>query len=342
MKYLIFDDIIFNIQKFGGISSYWREMTFRVEKKNNFKILRTKSSKFNRYLPVVSKTDIFHSSFYRINLSPKVKNVITIHDFIYEFGFLKTLNTIPNILQIKLAISYADAIVCVSENTKKDLFSLYPQTIHHQNVFVIGHGKSFVINKYTSTQQFLPTAFSTCKPQQYILFVGKRLHYKNFQTALLGFHSSSLPKLGFSMICVGSKFLESEEKMIEKLGLKKKVVYFDNVNQENLGYVYKHAFALVYPSLYEGFGLPPLEAMSCGCPVIASNTSSIPEVVGDAGILINPHDVNAIASALEKLLCDETRNYYIAKGLNRAELFSWEKTAQKYTEIYKSLITDSN
>jgi mannosyltransferase len=143
------------------------------------------------------------------------------------------------------------------------------------------------------------------------------------------------------MICIGTKFLDSEDKMIEKLGLKNKVLYFDNVNKENLGYLYQRAFALVYPSLYEGFGLPPLEAMSCGCPVIASNTSSIPEVVADAGILINPYDVNAIATALEKLLSDDIRNYYITKGLDRAELFSWEQTAQKYTEIYKSLMTDS-
>jgi glycosyltransferase involved in cell wall biosynthesis len=341
MNSLLFDDIIFKIQNCGGISNYWREVTLRVEKTNIFNVSRIDSSKLDRYLPTFSQTAIFHSSFYRLNLYPKVKNVITIHDFIYEFGFLKTLNNIPNILQIRTAINYADAIICVSENTKKDLFSLYPQIINHKKVYVIEHGTSFSIDKHTNTKQFLSMKFfDYCKPQRYILFVGKRLQYKNFQAALLGFYRSSLPKLGFSMICVGTKFLQSEEKIIEKLGLKKKVVFFDDVNEQNLGYLYKHAFALVYPSLYEGFGLPPLEAMSCGCPVIASNTSAIPEVVADSGILINPYDINTIASALEKLLSDEIRNNYIVKGLNRAKLFSWEQTAQKYIEIYKSLITD--
>lgn len=173
---------------------------------------------------------------------------------------------------------------------------------------------------------------------RYILFVGNRGSYKNFNLALLGFAKSVLPQMGYSMVCTGSKFLEIEKKLINSLDLKHKVLVFERASHDELNYLYQNAFALVYPSSYEGFGLPPLEAMSCGCPVIASNTSSIPEVVGDAGILLNVQNISSISTALETLLNSEVRNKYITKGIARARLFSWERVAEKHIQIYHSLI----
>lgn len=336
---LHYDDIIYKLQRQGGISRYWQELTTIIRESNIFKITNTKGNNFYRYLPVYTSSDIFHSSYYRlpINTNTNLKKVVTIHDLTYELGFIKSFNKSLNILQLKLAIKTSDAIICVSENTKKDLLLIYPDLINHQNIYTVSHGSSLKFDVNLNLQPPIKIAKSINSIKRYIIFVGKRVKYKNFEAAIIGFFESCLPKLGFSMICVGSKFSETEHKLIKTLNLQDKILVFENATNQELNYLYQNAFALVYPSLYEGFGLPPLEAMNCNCPVIASNTSSIPEVVGNAGILINPYDTKEIASALESLLSNEVRNSYITKGFNRAKLFSWEKNAQKHIEIYQTL-----
>ena len=337
---LHFDDIIYQLQPHGGVSTYWKEITSRIVNTNDFEINRTIGSKITRYLPVYTNTQIFHSSYYRIPLGKSSKTVVTVHDFLYEYGYLQTLNASINIWQMKLAINRADAIICVSENTKKDLLSLYPKLINHPHIYVVGHGANLKIDETLNLKPPNRLLDLGTMSKRYILFVGKRLKYKNFQSAIVAFSKSSLPKLGFSMICVGSNFSDMENQLFEKLGVQSNVniIAFENATNRELNYLYQNAFALVYPSLYEGFGLPPLEAMNCGCPVIASNTSSIPEVVGDAGILVSPEDTEAIAAALEVLLDDNIRDKYISHGLGRAMLFTWEKTAQKHIDIYQSLV----
>lgn len=338
---LHFDDIIYQLQHHGGVSTYWKEITSRIVNTNDFEINRTIGSKITRYLPVHTNAQIFHSSYYRIPLGKNVKTVVTIYDFLYEYGYLPTLNASINIWQMKLAINRADAIICISENTKKDLLSIYPNLINHRHIYAVGLGANLKIDESLNINP--PDRLlniDKTERTRYVLFVGKRLKYKNFQSAIVAFSKSSLPKLGFSMICVGSNFSDTENQLLEKLGVQSNVIALENVTNRELNYLYQNAFALVYPSLYEGFGLPPLEAMNCGCPVIASNTSSIPEVVGDAGILINPEDTDAIASALEVLLDDNIRNKYIGRGLARAMLFTWEKTAQKHIAIYQSLVSN--
>jgi len=336
------DDIIYQLQGKGGISTYWSGLSSIISESQVFQTQHTIGSKITRYLPVCTNAQIFHSSYYRIPLSKNTKQVVTIYDFLYEYGYLKTLNKPINIWQMKLAINTADAIVCISENTKKDLLTLYPDLKDHPKIYVVELAASLKYNE-SLNRETSGRVVDICKNiiHKYVLFVGKRVNYKNFQMALLGFFESSLPKQEFSMICVGSEFSEAEVKQFIKLGLQDKIISVKNATDKELNYLYQNAFALVYPSLYEGFGLPPLEAMNCGCPVIASNTSSIPEVVGDAGILVNPDDTKAIASGLEILLDDNVRHEYINKGLARAMLFTWEKTAQKHIEIYQSLI-DTN
>jgi mannosyltransferase len=339
---LHFDDIIYRLQGKGGISTYWTELSSMISASQGFQIHHTVGRKITRYLPVHTNAQIFHSSYYRIPLGKNVKTVVTIYDFLYEYGYLPTLNASINIWQMKLAINRADAIICISENTKKDLLSLYPNLINHRHIYAVGLGANLKIDESLNINppdRLLDVDKST--RNRYILFVGKRVKYKNFHSAIIAFSKSSLPKLGFSMICVGSNFSDTENQLFEKLGVQSNVLALENITNKELNYLYQNAFSLVYPSLYEGFGLPPLEAMNCGCPVIASNTSSIPEVVGDAGILVNPEDTEAIASALEVLLDDNLRRKYISQGLARAMLFTWENTAQKHIAIYQSLVDNS-
>ena len=336
---LHFDDIIYQLQKAGGVSTYWREITSRVANDPSFTIKRTQGHQWTRYLPIFSTADVFHSSYYRVNVAPKSKSVVTVHDFLYELGYLKSLGKVINEQQIKLSILSADAIICVSNHTKKDLLSLYPRVGDRAHIHVVHNASSFSSSNDCHDLEESSPLYKLVEKNQsrYALFVGKRIGYKNFKNALLGFRESDLSKNKYLMICVGSKFSDFETSYLEKLDLQQQVIATGSVSNDQLRYLYRHAFTLVYPSLYEGFGLPPLEAMSCGCPVIASNRSSLPEVVGDAGILVQPQ-ATAIAKALESLLDESLRNSYIKKGLSQAKLFSWNKSAQKHIEIYQSVI----
>jgi mannosyltransferase len=172
----------------------------------------------------------------------------------------------------------------------------------------------------------------------FILHVGGRLNYKNFRAALIGFAGSALPRQGYSIICTGSRFSVEEEQWLKRLDLHDKAFVLEHAGEDELMYLYQHALALVYPSLYEGFGLPVLEAMSCSCPVIAAPTSSIPELVGSAGLLVDCTDPSRISEALNQLLEKEIRDEYVARGRARAKLYGWERTANEHIQIYKSLV----
>ena len=336
---LLFDDIIYKLQNFGGITNYWREVTTRIAKSNLFKISRIKGNRLTRYFPVQANSDIFHSSYNRIALFSKAINIITVHDFIYELGYLKTSGSKINVYQKKLAINTADVIICVSENTKKDLLMLYPNSTVNSCIYVVEHGSLFASkNLETKKTSKRLISFKQATLNKYILFVGKRTSYKNFPAALSAFAGSSLPKMGYYMACIGAEFSDVEENLLSSLNLQQKVFFLENITDAELKYLYQNAFALVYPSLYEGFGLPALEAMSCGCPVIASQKSSIPEVVANAGVLVDPQDVEAISTAIDSLLDERLRSSYILKGRNRAKLFSWDKAAQKHIQIYQDLL----
>ncbi|MBT6229755.1 MAG: glycosyltransferase family 4 protein, partial [Candidatus Scalindua sp.] len=129
-------------------------------------------------------------------------------------------------------------------------------------------------------------------------------------------------------------------KEVEHRDLKKEILFLGVVKDEDLPMLYNCADIFVYPSLYEGFGLPPLEAMACGIPVITSNTSSLPEVIGNAGIMVDPEDDNSLSEAIFNVLKDEDLRYQMSKnGLKRAKLFSWEKAAKEILEIYDEVLT---
>jgi glycosyltransferase involved in cell wall biosynthesis len=334
-----FDNIIYKLQKNGGASLYWKELVSRVARNAEFKVDFTCGSRYNRLLPVISNSDIFHSSHFRTSCNRKSKIVSTIHDFTYERGLVSgsKIGKEVNIWQRRNAIKLADSIICISENTKKEMLDIYPDSTDKE-IHVIYHGCSFGREIIINVQVTRRLAAFESELNKFVLYVGTRNSYKNFNSALIGFSMSSLAKNDFTFVCTGSNFTEEEAFLIQKLGVDKKVLIFDYATHDELSYLYQNAFALVYPSIYEGFGLPPLEAMNSGSPVIAANSSSIPEVVSDAGILIdNIEDYEAIKNALETLLDEQIRNTYIVKGLNRAKLFTWESSVNQHVKVYQKL-----
>lgn len=232
----------------------------------------------------------------------------------------------------------ADRIIAISESTKKDIIECidYPKDeidviyngVDH-NIFHPMHVPQKFLEKYELNKQ--------CKN---ILYVGAEDARKNLSTLL---KALNLVKKEFSdimFIKVGDPGWHSErhilKKLIKDLDLNAKFVGY--VPEHELPYFYNSADVFVFPSLYEGFGLPPLEAMACGTPVVTSNTSSLPEVVGNAGIMVDPLDVDGFAEAIIKVLDNENlRNTLIQRGLERAREFTWERTAKETLEVYKKL-----
>jgi glycosyltransferase involved in cell wall biosynthesis len=147
---------------------------------------------------------------------------------------------------------------------------------------------------------------------------------------------------GLALCVVGTPFSNTERKLIAELGLVQAIEHYEQVSDAHLAKLYHHSVAFIYPSLYEGFGIPPLEAMACGTPVVASNRSSIPEVVGDAGLLFDPENMDELTDILITLTDDPSqRERLIARGQERAKAFSWDKTVSQTLEIYREVSGDS-
>jgi glycosyltransferase involved in cell wall biosynthesis len=218
------------------------------------------------------------------------------------------------------------------------MLDIYPCAAS-KKIEVIHHGCSFNrenIIQHTVTDRIL--SLSQTK-KKFALYVGTRHTYKNFNSALLGFAESELPKNNFLLVCTGAKFNEQEQAMINKLGLQNNILMVNHATQLEMSYLYQNAFVLLYTSTYEGFGLPPLEAMSSGSAVIAANTSSMPEVIGDAGILLdNITDYSLVSDSLNRLLNEQVRGEYIDKGIERAREFTWDRCADKHMEVYRNLV----
>ncbi len=175
----------------------------------------------------------------------------------------------------------------------------------------------------------------------YLLYIGDMRPYKNLERSLEAFARLNLTDLSF---VIGGKkdphFYPGIEKKVDRLLLKDKVIFLGYVPEEDLPHLYSEAAAFVFPSLYEGFGLPPLEAMACGCPVVASNAGSLPEVCGDAVRYVDPYDVESIARGIHEVLTDEVmRQNLRAKGLERAKLFSWERAAKEHLKIFEECLS---
>ncbi len=280
------------------------------------------------------KYDVAHPTYYTLLTGRELSDyrcpvVLTVHDMIHELFAAQMDSTGEEAAIKRRAIMAATAIICVSENTKYDLLNIYPAV--EEKVFVIHNAHGIDANMSHGAE--------TTPQPPYFIYVGSReVGYKNFARLLHAF-GDVVSRFDDATLCVvGAPFKDAEHKLINELKLTGSVQNYGHVSDAHLAKLYRRSVALVYPSLYEGFGIPPLEAMACETAVIASNSSSIPEVVGDAGLLIEPSSVDAMTDAMLLMLNDSAkRECLIEAGRRRIENFSWEKTARQTVEVYQTV-----
>jgi len=269
-------------------------------------------------------------------LLPPVPQVVVVHDVIpLYFPELLPRQYLYFRFVVPILLRRSRAIVTVSENTKKDVITFY--RVEPDKVYVVPSGLDG--SRYRAGID--PTTVK-CKYglEAYLLYVGTMLPHKNLQRLLQAFALIST-KFPHKLVIVGEKdprYYPTLEAEAKSLGLEERVSFVDYVSVEELPALYAGAEALVLPSLYEGFGAPVLEAMACGTPVISSCAGSLPEVAGDAAVLVDPHNPRELASAMETVLADPLmRQVMRQKGLEQAARFSWTKTALMILEILKDV-----
>ena len=279
----------------------------------------------------------------RINFnSPKIATCLDIIPLIYQENTQMSLKFLKYSID---GMKKADKIITISQHTKKDLLEhlmIPPEQIEPVYLGVDPHFRVIHQNQLTETREKYHL------PERFILYVGSEQPRKNFQSVIRAFQSlkNTYNLEGIKLVKVGRPQIGEDDRkaifdLIGELGLAKDVFFMDYVPEEDLPSMYNLADLFVYPSLYEGFGLPPLEAMACGTPVVTSNTSSLPEVVGDAGIMVDPLDVDALADSMHRVLTDDHLSEKLRNmGIARAREFSWEKTAQKTWQIYEQVMED--
>jgi glycosyltransferase involved in cell wall biosynthesis len=339
-----------NAIKINGANHRGKRKFLPLRKEKLFKFLYQKLgvSEFKNtfYKNVFEEADIFHSFYYPINQEVKkysnLKRVVTIHDLIPVL-FPNLHYTSSFIEEIIASIGKDDYAICVSENTKKDLIKYAPH-INPDHVFVslLAASKSLFyvcenVEKFNSIKERYNL------PDKYFLSVGTLEPRKNTDFVIRSFlkfiKENQIDDL--SLVLVGTKGWDYD-KIFEEYNnaneLKDKILFTGRVPDEDLASLYSHAHSFYYLSLYEGFGLPPLEAMQCGVATVTSNTSSLPEVVGDAGIMLDPKDEILLRKTMYDLYNDDLlRQKYAQKGLERAKLFSWEKSANDLVAIYEKI-----
>ncbi|HAW59525.1 MAG TPA: glycosyltransferase family 1 protein [Bacteroidales bacterium] len=268
-----------------------------------------------------------------------VKYIITVHDLIPVL-FPKEVKLGYHLffrVFLPRTLKSADRIIVDSNHTKEDLSAHYNISKDKITVIYLAADPRYRLLDEDRIHN-VKDKYGIKLP--YILYVGSMERRKNIPLLLKAFLEvkNNIPH---KLVIVGSKgkHFNSITKLVHDYNLQDDVIFTGRVPDEDMPSIYNLAELFVYPSLYEGFGLPPLEAMACGCPVITSNVSSLPEVVGDAGILIDPNNVNELSCAIYKALTDvEFKNSLKLKGLERANMFSWRKFAEETASIYEEFI----
>lgn len=256
--------------------------------------------------------------------------VLSVWDFIHE-TFPEAMDPDGEHRLIKArAIRAADIIICISENTKTDLLKFYGDNLD-QKIVVTPLASSI-----TREQSFNQTSVP---PYPYLLYVGSRAVYKGFDRLLHAFSRIASLNADLRLCVAGKPFNADETRKINSLGVAEKVVNLGFVDDHHLAKLYRCSLAFVYPSDYEGFGIPPLEAMACGTPVIAADSSSLPEVVGNAGLLFKTDLQNDLEDKLLSVINHSgERDRLINAGYERVKLFSWDATIRNTLKIYQDFI----
>ena len=361
---IVFDNIVFGLQKSGGVSTLWYELLKRFEpfeKETYFldyhegndniyrKILNIPENnilnkndrgnilKFRYTNPKLRNFDspfIFHSSYYRYCKNNNAINVTIVHDFTFEY-YMKGLAKFVHSYQKGNAIKNSDGIICISENTKNDLLKFYPKT-PKEKIKVIYNGVSsdyFPIDK-TKPIGIYDERFKKLEDKKNVIFIGHRTKYKNFDVAVKTF--AKLDK-SYHFVIIGEPLKEEEQELLDKYISRNNYTVFSKLENAKVNVLYNYGFALLYPSSFEGFGIPVIEAMKTGLPVILHSNSSLPEVGGNAGVYVENINENDFYEAIIQLLDDKYRTMVITKGFAQSSKFSWDITIEKYIAFYKEL-----
>lgn len=367
---ILFDHQCFVQQQFGGVSRYHYQLIKELNKlkdveselslkySNNFYINEDKSFKVKRFFPknkfYFKRTildylnrlttnqelknrdyDVFHPTYYNPYFVKQLNSkpfVVTVYDTIHEI-YPEIANSIDQTLTHKKEIlSKADRIIAISNNTKNDLIRLYCMPDERIEVVYI----AATINK-----SMISNRIKEKLPDKYLLYVGNRNFYKNFKVFLSSIEEILRNDSKLFLVLAGGEIINAEElALFTNKKIKDKIIPFP-ADDVTLAALYTNAVAFIFPTLYEGFGIPVLEAMNCDCPVIMSNTSSLPEVGGDAAIYFDPNDLDDMRHKIEMVVENhDLRNDLIKKGRIQRQKFSFEKTAIQTLEVYKRVLAN--
>ncbi len=367
-----FDTQIFAAQEFGGISRYFASVAQAMRDDFDVNARIVAPLHFNAYLQALPKrywmgrhiarpaqlsslvrlasmglsvpvhcarkADILHETYYFPLAMPSMarRRVVTVYDMIHE----KRPESFPARDPIRewkrKTVARADHVLCISEYTRKDLLDIYNLPPERVSVVYLGYDSLERLLDAEPASAFRLRVLGSDEP--YILFVGQRGGYKNFSGLIKAYASSVWLRQNFKLLSFGGGGLsETERAEIQSLGLEGRVLQSGGSDAE-LARCYRHAALFVYPSAYEGFGIPPLEAMSLDCPLACSNATSIPEVAGDAAEYFEPDDLDSIRTAMERVLGSaEASQYLLARGRIQRDRFSWRKCAEETLGVYRQL-----
>jgi glycosyltransferase involved in cell wall biosynthesis len=281
-----------------------------------------------------TRFDVIHPTYYMLLEDRPIDSycgpvVITVWDMIHE---LLPAGLDPNgefAAQKKKAITAAQRVICISENTKRDLLERCR----------IPEDKVTVTHLAPELDESMSHGPEIVPPRPYYLYVGSRAGYKNFDRLLKSFAKVVTGSRELALCIVGSPLNDDEKTLITDLKLSDHIEFYGGITDRHLAKLYRCSIALVYPSLYEGFGLPPLEAMACGTVAVASNVSSIPEVVGDAAVLFDPTSEDELIDILRTLPEDKARREeLIARGKRHVRKFTWEQTVAQTIDVYRAAV----
>ena len=309
---------------------FFKNFPHRIQEFIKYKILNKINLHFQNKKIINFKPDIIHRTYYD-DYETNLPVVLTVYDLIHE-KFHEMYGQQKNYRPKKKAIERADIIICISDNTLKDLNYYYNLKNKKTEVIYLGTNianKTFVVRNLSKNLD-----------EKYLLFVGKRTGYKNFISLAKAYSKSEKLQKDYRIKCFGGgKLTKYEKSLLYNLKIPLEKIDLINGNDEKLIALYKNAKALIYPSKYEGFGLPILEAMSFDCPVLCSNTSSLPEVGGDAVEYFDPDNWESILNSIMSTIYSDTKLKNLTNiGREQVKKFSWQDCSNKTLKLYNTLI----
>jgi len=365
------DGIIFARQRHGGVSTVWREYLKRfpdhgvnvqlllpryevavpamLEDRQGYRVIRdyftwprrlferasVRSALVRRHLD--ASVQVFQSTYFSTIYGTPIPKVVMLYDMILERPESGPSQkwTAWGMAVKRAALHNADHIVAISQSTRNDLLEIYP-TISPERVTVIPLAANVRARPTPLPFPQVDRKYGLdFEAGSYLLYVGARHGYKNYRL-IVDFLRNRPGTRDLRVLCVGGEDHQQDRADLSSLGLDRQVRFVQFVGNYELSVLYRNALALVYPSRYEGFGLPVLEAMAEGCPVLCSTAASLPEVAGDAGFYFDPESVESLEFALARLHAG-SRDEIVQRGLRNVARFSWDRSTQALVEVYRGL-----